>query len=183
MVTVQSYALSAMWPNKFKEKWGKRLKYMKYLVDKWEMPNFAPMNTTEATQRLEHKGIKATANRILVYRELARHGRPMSLADMENSMPQMDKSSIFRVLSLFLDHDVVHTFTDGRGVQNYELCHDDGACHHDDGHLHFYCEMCHRSFCLDDVPLPEIELPEGYAPRSVSFVIMGECPDCRKARL
>ena len=91
------------------------------------------MNTTEATQRLEHKGIRATANRILVYRELARHGRPMSLADMENSMPQMDKSSIFRVLSLFLDHDVVHTFTDGRGVQNYELCHDDGQCHHDDG--------------------------------------------------
>ena len=141
--------------------------------------NFAAMNATEASLKLEHKGIRATANRILVYRELARCHCPMSLADMESAMPQMDKSSIFRVLSLFLEHDVVHTFTDGRGVQNYELCHDDGRCHHDDGHLHFYCETCHRSFCLDDVPLPEVVLPEGFEPRAVSFVITGECPECK----
>ena len=138
------------------------------------------MNTTETTRRLELKGIKATANRILVYRELVAKGCPLSLADMEDIMPQMDKSSIFRVLTLFLEHDVVHSFTDGRGVVNYELCHDDGQCHHDDGHLHFYCESCQRSFCLDDVPLPEIVLPEGFVPHSVSFVVKGNCPDCYK---
>ncbi|MBR3481233.1 MAG: transcriptional repressor [Prevotella sp.] len=138
------------------------------------------MNTTETTRRLELKGIKATANRILVYRELVAKGCPLSLTDMEDIMPQMDKSSIFRVLTLFLEHDVVHSFTDGRGVVHYELCHDDGQCHHDDGHLHFYCESCQRSFCLDDVPLPEIVLPEGFVPHSVSFVVKGNCPDCYK---
>ena len=51
------------------------------------------MNTTETTRRLELKGIKATANRILVYRELVAKGCPLSLADMEDIMPQMDKSS------------------------------------------------------------------------------------------
>lgn len=154
---------------------------MKYLVDRLEIYTFAAMNTTEATQRLELKGIRATANRILVYRELAAHRRPLSLADMENDMPQMDKSSIFRVLTLFLEHDVVHSFTDGRGVLNYELCHDDGQCHHDDGHLHFYCETCHRSFCLYDVALPDVVLPEGFMPHSSSFVIKGECPECLRA--
>lgn len=138
------------------------------------------MNTAETTQRLEMKGIKPTANRILVYKEMAAHRQPLSLADIEGDMPQMDKSSIFRVLTLFVEHDVAHTFTDGRGVLHYELCHEHGHCNHNDGHLHFYCETCQRTFCLDDVPLQEIVLPEGFEPRAVSFVVKGECPDCRK---
>ena len=139
------------------------------------------MNSQETTTRLELKGIRATANRILVYRLLAAEGRPLSLADMEAGMPMMDKSSIFRVLTLFLEHDVVHSFTDGRGVLNYELCASDGECHHCDGHIHFYCEKCHRSFCLNGIALPDIELPEGFSPHSVSFVIKGECPECGAA--
>jgi Fur family ferric uptake transcriptional regulator len=136
------------------------------------------MNTEEASSRLELKGIRPTANRILVYRELSAVSRPVSLADIEDAMPQMDKSSIFRVLTLFLAHDVVHSFTDGRGVVNYELCGSSTRCHHTDGHLHFYCETCQRSFCLEDVHLPDIELPQGFIPHSVSFVIKGECPQC-----
>lgn len=138
----------------------------------------AHIDNIEAVRLLALKGIKATANRILVYRELAAAGRPLTLADLEMTMPQMDKSSIFRVLTLFVEHDVAHSFSDGRGVLNYELCHDHGACHHDDGHLHFYCERCRRSFCLDDVTLPDIELPEGFVPRSSSFVVVGLCPEC-----
>lgn len=137
------------------------------------------MTPEETAQRLELKGIKPTANRILVYRELTAHSRPLTLADLEAAMPQMDKSSIFRVLTLFLEHDAVHSFTDGRGVLNYELCGSDGKCRHADQHLHFYCESCQHSFCLDDTPLPDIVLPEGYYPHSVSFVIKGECPECR----
>ena len=68
------------------------------------------MNSQEATDKLTRKGIKPTANRILVYKALLSHSAPMSLGDMENLMPSMDKSSIFRTLTLFLEHDVVHAF-------------------------------------------------------------------------
>jgi Fur family ferric uptake transcriptional regulator len=138
------------------------------------------MSHEEILQRLEQKGIKPTANRILVYRELQHADRPMCLADMEQRLLSMDKSSIFRVLTLFLEHDAVHTFSDGRGIVHYELCGSSGACSHSDGHLHFYCESCQQSFCLEDVALPDIELPYGYSPHSVSFVIKGECPSCRQ---
>ncbi len=138
------------------------------------------MNAKEATDKLEMKGVRPTANRILVYKELATHGRPLTLADIESAMPQMDKSSIFRVMTLFLEHDVVHTFTDGRGVANYELCGSSTVCHKTDGHMHFYCETCQQSFCLDDIPLPDIVLPEGFEPHSASFVIKGRCPQCRE---
>ena len=100
------------------------------------------MNSEETILRLQHKGIKPTANRILVYRTLCQKASPLSLTNLEAMMPTMDKSSIFRVLSLFLQHDVVHAFEDGRGIINYELCNEQGTCDHHDSHLHFYCEHC-----------------------------------------
>ena len=57
---------------------------------------------------LRHKGVKATPNRILVARELLRAESPLSLSQLEERLSTVDKSSIFRVLNLFVEHDVVH---------------------------------------------------------------------------
>ena len=129
--------------------------------------------------RLEKKGIKATANRITVYRALASAHVPVTLSMLEEALVTVDKSSIFRVLSLFLEHDVVHAFEDGRGVLHYELCGTEGHCDLSDSHLHFYCESCQKSYCLDDVHLPEISFPQGFTSHSISFVIKGICPHCQ----
>ncbi len=138
------------------------------------------MNSQDMISRLESKGIRPTANRILVMKTLMGEQNPQSLSNLERKMVSMDKSSIFRTLTLFLEHDVVHAFEDGRGVLCYELCEEKGACDHQDGHIHFYCESCQRSFCMEDIHIPSFELPEGFYPHSISFVIKGECPDCRK---
>lgn len=138
------------------------------------------MNSENIISRLESKGIRPTANRILVMKTLMGEQNPQSLSNLERKMVSMDKSSIFRTLTLFLEHDVVHAFEDGRGVLCYELCEEKGACDHHDGHIHFYCESCQRSFCMEDIHIPSFELPEGFYPHSISFVIKGECPDCRK---
>ena len=138
------------------------------------------MKSKDIISKLETKGIKPTANRILVMKALAEASTPLSLSNIEKLMVSMDKSSIFRVLTLFLEHDVVHAFEDGRGILNYELCEEDGKCDHHDGHIHFYCESCQRSFCMEDIHIPSFELPAGFSPHSVSFVIKGECPECRK---
>ena len=138
------------------------------------------MNSQDIISRLESKGIRPTANRILVMKTLMGEQNPQSLSNLERKMVSMDKSSIFRTLTLFLEHDVVHAFEDGRGVLCYELCEEKGACDHHDGHIHFYCDSCQRSFCMEDIHIPSFELPEGFYPHSISFVIKGECPDCRK---
>ena len=138
------------------------------------------MNSQDMISRLESKGIRPTANRILVMKTLMGEQNPQSLSNLERKMVSMDKSSIFRTLTLFLEHDVVHAFEDGRGVLCFELCEEKGACDHHDGHIHFYCESCQRSFCMEDIHIPSFELPEGFYPHSISFVIKGECPDCRK---
>lgn len=140
------------------------------------------MNSQDMISRLESKGIRPTANRILVMKTLMGEQNPQSLSNLERKMVSMDKSSIFRTLTLFLEHDVVHAFEDGRGVLCYELCEEKGACDHHDGHIHFYCESCQRSFCMEDIHIPSFELPEGFCPHSVSFVIKGECPECKRKK-
>ena len=109
---------------------------------------------------LERKKVKPTANRILVLKALKNAGKPMSIADLEDTLLTVDKSSIFRVLTLFLEHDIVHAFEDGRGVLNYELCTNEGACNLSDAHIHFYCESCRQSFCMENLPIPDFALPD-----------------------
>ena len=129
------------------------------------------MNSQDMISRLESKGIRPTANRILVMKTLMGEQNPQSLSNLERKMVSMDKSSIFRTLTLFLEHDVVHAFEDGRGVLCYELCEEKGACDHHDGHIHFYCESCQRSFCMEDIHIPSFELPEGFYPHSISCLL------------
>lgn len=136
---------------------------------------------------LSQKGISVTANRILVFAELANADRALSLSDLEALMPTMDKSSIFRTLNLFVQKDIAHTFQDGRGHDRYELCFHSGSDHYAHEHPHFYCERCERTFCLDDHAIAHAYphslshfLPDGFRPRSASLLIRGLCPDCAK---
>ena len=138
------------------------------------------MDSEEAIRLLTHKGVKATANRILVLKALHDSHRPMTLSNLEDMLPDLDKSSIFRTLTLFLSNDVAHAFEDGRGILNYEMCSIEGLCNHSDEHIHFYCECCHQSFCLENQHIQAITIPEGFVSHSISFVIKGICPKCNK---
>lgn len=127
---------------------------------------------------LEEHGVKATPNRLLVARALASAGRPLSLMELEAELETIDKSAIFRTLGAFKDAHLVHVLEDsGEGVR-YELCHSHHHDHDDDVHVHFYCTKCHRTFCLEDTPVPPVQVPEGYEVESVSYLLKGVCPEC-----
>ena len=127
---------------------------------------------------LEEHGVKATPNRLLVARALASAGRPLSLMELEAQLETIDKSAIFRTLGAFKDAHLVHVLEDsGEGVR-YELCHSHHHDHDDDIHVHFYCTRCHRTYCLEDTPVPPVQVPEGYEVESVSYLLKGVCPEC-----
>lgn len=130
---------------------------------------------------LLNKGIKPTPNRILIIRELLKTDRAISIGDLETMLEfTMDKASIFRVLELFSDKDVVHEVQDGTRSLKYELCHSLG--HHSiwDQHVHFYCERCNETYCFEDKKVPLIEMPEGFTARNANYLIKGICPKCEK---
>ena len=140
------------------------------------------MTTTECEMLLASHNIKPTANRIVVVRTLAAAERPMSLTELEYKILSIDKSGVFRALTLFREHHLVHVIEDGGDGVRYELCHShDGHAEDDDQHVHFYCERCHRTFCLTDMPIPTVSLPAGYELHDINYMAKGLCPECSSA--
>ena len=136
------------------------------------------MNEKQIEGLLERHGIKLTANRILIAKIMSTLDYPISMKELETMLLTMDKSSIFRTLSLFKNHHLVHQMEDGNDIVRYELCHSHSEEEDEDIHVHFYCEHCHRTFCLNEIPVPQVNLPVGYRQTAVNYMIKGICPDC-----
>lgn len=128
---------------------------------------------------LNTAGIKPTSNRILVLRAIVESNNPVSLTDLETLLLSLEKSSIFRVLRLFLEKGVLHSIEDGRGMVRYEICTAHHECHDDDQHAHFYCEECQEVFCFKAIHAPIINLPHDFEVHSVNYMLKGICPNCK----
>lgn len=124
--------------------------------------------------------VKPTANRIQIVRALERANRPLTLSELVEEMRTIDKSNIFRALSVFKEHHLVHVIEDGGDAVRYELCKSEREDTDADLHVHFYCECCHRTYCLEHTPVPPVGLPEGFEQNSVNYVVKGLCQECAK---
>ena len=136
------------------------------------------MKQQEIEALLMHHGVKPTANRIVVARALADAGRPMTLTELEYRILSIDKSGVFRALTLFRDHHLVHLIEDGGDGVRYELCRSHSEHEDDDLHVHFFCERCHRTYCLEQTPVPQVEIPEGFRMTSANYIVKGVCHLC-----
>ena len=136
------------------------------------------MNYELDIEHLQEHGIKPTAVRILVWKECSSFHKAFSLQDMEERLPQMDRSSIFRALRLFTEHHLLHEIDDGTGFQKYCVCRcvDD----HHLNHIHFSCRKCGRTYCLEEYAIPLVSLPEGYQMEDAEYVVKGLCPSCKE---
>jgi Fur family ferric uptake transcriptional regulator len=137
------------------------------------------MNESAITALMQEHGIRPTANRIIVAKALAEESRPLTMTELDDRIGSIDKSGIFRTLTLFKEQHLVHVLEDGEGVR-YELCHSHDHSIDNDMHMHFHCEHCGQTICLEDLPIPEVTLPDGYEMQSANFVLKGICPKCRK---
>ncbi len=123
------------------------------------------------TKKLLHHGIKATATRLLVFRQLERSDEMVSLPDLEHKLGTVDKSTISRTLTLFLRKGLIHAIDDGLGATKYALTADKG-------HIHFCCTQCERTFCLKNISTPRVSMPSGFTIQEIDYVIKGLCPEC-----
>ena len=101
--------------------------------------------------KLAFRGIKPTAMRILILQEMLLSEEALSLTDLEARLDTVDRSTIFRTVTLFLSHHLVHGVDDGSGALKYAVCDNSCNCSVEDLHTHFYCEGCHKTFCLKQI--------------------------------
>lgn len=136
-----------------------------------------------ATHLLEQRGIKPTAVRILVLKEMLDCRDAFSLQSMEERLDTVDKSTIYRCITLFLTHHLIHAIDDGTGIFKYAVCSTSCHCgeegdHLDDLHAHFNCERCGRTFCLSSIHVPVVSLPGNFRIHNINYVLKGLCPEC-----
>ncbi|PID94674.1 MAG: transcriptional repressor [Bacteroidales bacterium] len=127
---------------------------------------------------LEQHNIKPTAVRVLIYREIQKINRVFSLSSLEDILKTVDKSTIFRTLTLFQQNHLIHTIDDGSGSVKYSMCGNNCCLNIDELHPHFHCEQCQNTFCLTSLKIPPVSLPNRYHLSSINFVLKGICPAC-----
>lgn len=130
------------------------------------------------SDKLESRGINPTAVRVLVLKTLMSVENALSMSDIEELLPTLEKSSVFRALNLFLEHKLVHTIDDGTGALKYAVCSDGCECTLEEEHVHFYCEKCGKTFCFAGLHIPALQLPKGFVSSSANFVFKGVCSNC-----
>ena len=130
---------------------------------------------------MQEHGVKPTANRILILKTLLQAGRPLSLTEIETALESVDKSIISRTLAAFREHHLLHTLS-GEDYVRYEVCHCADEEEDSDRHVHFHCEVCGQTFCLEDLPVPAVQLPDGFLVENVEYMAHGVCPACSGKR-
>lgn len=95
---------------------------------------------------------------------------------------EFDRVTIYRTLQTFLEKGIIHTIPTTDNAIKYALCNDDciSSGHHHDDHVHFICDACSKTFCLDGVAIPSVKLPSGFSTKGINMVVNGVCRSCKK---
>ena len=132
---------------------------------------------SEVKKILKTHKLRVTDGRIDVLEYFLRQNRTMSFKDIEEEFKDSDRVTLYRTLSAFTEHGVLHKIPDDSGYATYGLCHDtcDSEDHHHD-HMHFKCNECGTIECLEQ-NIPTIKIP-GYQVTEANLILKGVCKTC-----
>jgi Fur family transcriptional regulator, ferric uptake regulator len=134
----------------------------------------------KATQLLKSINMSVTdSRRQILDLFLGKKGDALKHSDIEKSLEGLDRVTIYRTLQTFSEKGIIHSIPASDGSARYALCH--GHCsegHHHDNHVHFHCQECGTTQCLDDVMIPFVKLPRGFLSETIEMVITGYCNNC-----
>ena len=105
----------------------------------------------------------------------------LSHADIEKKTGEsFDRVTVYRTLQTFVESGIIHHIPTNDNSVKYALCRNDCAPgHHHDNHVHFICDECSKTICLEEVMIPTVKLPKGFTPQHSEMVVTGICGECR----
>ncbi len=131
---------------------------------------------------LSDNNLRLTGSREAILGEFLKYDSALSQPDLEKELGgKFDRVTIYRTISSFVEKGILHKVPDDSGTMKFALCSDEcDEQGHDDDHVHFKCNKCGKTSCIENVVIPEIRLPEGYDLGIVNLLLQGVCPECRK---
>jgi Fur family ferric uptake transcriptional regulator len=101
-------------------------------------------------------------------------------ADIEKVLPtNIDRVTVYRTLQSFLQKGLIHLIPTTDNSIKYAFTKED-LKHKElqQNHVHFVCNNCNKTICLEDVTIPVVNLPQGYTAQFHELVITGTCVSC-----
>lgn len=127
---------------------------------------------------LRAAGLKRTAARVAVLAAVERVERPVSHAELRATPPlsELDEITLYRTLATLESAGLLHRVYGIDGTWRYSANRAAAGC--PGNHVHFLCTGCGEMRCLDDQPMPRVEVPAGATVDGRHFLVFGRCPTC-----
>jgi Fur family ferric uptake transcriptional regulator len=138
------------------------------------------MDCISINEILKGKHLSVTDSRKKILELFQANNGAMAHSDIEKKTGEkFDRVTIYRTLQTFVERGIIHTIPTADNSVLYALCKDDCSTgHHHDNHIHFICDICNVTYCLDSVVTPQVNLPEGFRPKLMDVVVTGICKNC-----
>lgn len=130
---------------------------------------------------LESYNLRNTPCRANVIAYFLKHDFAIAHADLESELKNyFDRVTLYRTLKSFLEKGLIHKVIDNEGSPKYALCnhHHCSSNHHEHNHVHFKCNSCGHTTCLEHIFIPIPSLPKGYSISESNLLITGVCDKC-----
>lgn len=129
---------------------------------------------------LKRNQLSITGNRTKILELFQQSGGALSHSNIEEKIGEhFDRVTIYRTLQTFVEKGIIHTIPTPDNSVLYALCKD--ACsagHHHDNHVHFICDQCSTTYCLENVTIPTVKLPVGFEKSRTDVIVSGICSNC-----
>src|SRR5579871_5882956 len=129
---------------------------------------------------LKRNQLSVTNGRRKILEFFLHHDGALSHGDIEKKAGgKFDRVTVYRTLQAFLEKGLIHSIPTADNSIRYALCKEDCAGgYHQDDHVHFICNTCGNTVCLEDVTIPSIKLPRGFISEQVVMLVSGTCKSC-----
>lgn len=126
--------------------------------------------------------IKKTPGRISIIKALQEGCKPLSESEIKDAMAEnYDRITFYRNIQTLSTAGIIHKIVVDNTLVRYGLncCEAQHEHHfHRNEHAHFYCESCQNVVCLEQVRIPQFNLPSGYKSVDSDIIIRGKCEKC-----
>jgi len=134
---------------------------------------------TNTKQLLRSHSLRITPFREQVLRLFLENSAAISSRKIQEELKDADRITVYRTIKSFVDKGLVHEAFDGTDTPKYALCEEHCNEHsHHDQHVHFHCDSCDKTFCVEEVEVPYITTPKGFEVKSTNIVLNGKCETC-----
>ena len=104
--------------------------------------------------------------------------KPSSLKEIKKYLGEFDRVTLFRILNLFEEKNIIHSIRIDSENNFYSICYENcGKEGHFHDHVHFKCESCNDVSCLSIDEFPSISIPN-YKINNIDINIVGVCKTC-----